>query len=140
MEKCYSTNEEAYNYDTLEEAAEYVFDDPDLHVGTVRSVFEGEPVKRKAGDYFLRWDSGLILEVLTDNAYEECGDFSEGWLDTVSPEQQAELTALVKKEINAWADKYNLHPTFYTVTNTREIKLRLLDKNGDWEVVGGQRN
>lgn len=109
MEKCYSTNEEEYNYDTLEEAAEYVFDDPDLPVGTVRSVFEGEPVKRKAGDYFPRWQSGMILEILTENACDECGDFSEGWLDTVSPEQQAELTALVKKEINAWADKYNLH-------------------------------
>lgn len=47
MEKCYSTNEEEYKYDTLEEAAEYVFDNPDLPVGTVLSVFEGEPVKRK---------------------------------------------------------------------------------------------
>lgn len=140
MEKCYSTNEEEYNYDTLEEAAEYVFDDPDLPVGTVRSVFEGEPVKRKTGDYFQRWDSGPILEILTDNAYEECGDFSEGWLDTVSPEQQTELTALIKNDINAWADKYNLHPTFYTVTNTREIKLRLLDEHGAWEVVGDQRD
>lgn len=137
MEKCYSTNEEEYNYDTLEEAAEYVFDNPDLPVGTVRSVWGGEPVRKKAGDYFPKRYSPII-EILTDNACEECGEFVEGWLSKIKPEQEAELTALVKAAVNEWADKHNLHPTFYAVENTREIKLRLLDEKGAWEIVGDQ--
>lgn len=135
MKKCYSTDEEKYIYDTIEEAVECVFDDPDLPAGTVISIWEGEPVKRKAGDYFPTGD-GLIIEILTDNAYEECGDFAEGWLGKATPEQEAELTALIKQAVNEWADKHNLHPKFYTAENTREIKLRLLDERGAWEVVG----
>ena len=68
-------------------------------------------------------DTESILESIQEDAYSEGGEFSEGYLDDVTTEQEAELEAQLNAVFSAWSDKYNHHPNFYNVGHIEIITL-----------------
>ena len=68
-------------------------------------------------------DAGSVLDGIQEDAYSEGGEFSEGYLDDVTKEQEEELEQRLNEVFAAWVDKYNLHPNFYTVGDIEVIRL-----------------
>lgn len=68
-------------------------------------------------------DVESVLENIQENAYSEGGEFSEGYLDDVTKEQEAELDEQLNAVLSAWMDKYNHHPNFYTLADIKLVKL-----------------
>lgn len=125
-EKYYSTNEEVFDHRDMEDAVREVFDYVGAKAGDERVIFEGMAKKLTAGDF-----APDIVDQLSEAAYCECEEFSEGWLEDLTPDERSDLAARVKATVNAWADDHAKHPQFFTVENVREIKVRLLSDEGD---------
>ena len=68
-------------------------------------------------------DAGSVLESIQENAYSEGGEFSDGYLDDVTKEQEEELERKLNEVFAEWTEKYNLHPNFYTVADIEVIRL-----------------
>jgi hypothetical protein len=130
-EKVYSTNNEDFTYTELNSVVESVFDDPDIIPGQIVTVFEGDSVQYKAGDFAHFWP----IDRLSESAYDSCGDYAENWLHNIPKEQEGDLEDRIKKVVNEWADDYGLHPDFYGVTNIKEIKIELLDTEGNYKII-----
>jgi hypothetical protein len=130
-EKCYSTNNEDFNYTDLDEVIEEAFNDPYAIVGHVVTVFEGDSVKKQAGNFANFWP----IDRLKECVYDECGEYAEDWLDNCTKEQEADLEDRIKEVVNKWADDYGLQPTFYGVKNVKEIKVELLDTEGNYKIL-----
>lgn len=130
MAKWYSANDEDYSHSEIEDAVTEVFDDPEIAVGEVRSVWEGEVTIKKAGEYAPE----DMVTLISDRAYAMCG-YVDGWPMNCTKEQGQELNKMVAEAINTWASIHGLQPTFGTVKDVREIKVRLTSADGAWEYV-----
>jgi hypothetical protein len=111
-DKTYSINEEQY-YD-LSDVLDMLQDDDRLVPGTI--IYEGEQVQRSASDY-LHSPADTIMEQLADAAWDEAGEFAEGWPELPADKKQ-ELGDLIGK----WLDA-NLPVHFWTVRNVRKLEL-----------------
>ena len=68
-------------------------------------------------------DACSVLESIQENAYSEGGEFSDGYLDDVTKEQEEELERKLNEVFSAWSDKYNHHPNFYSVEHIELVTL-----------------
>ena len=130
-ETCYSLNEEYFNHTEIEDAVREAFDYVGAQPGDIRTIYEGTTKEFKAGDFAPRY----MEEMLAEQAYDDGGEYAENWLSGLRPEQKEDLAKRIKEAINAWADDHALHPTFYGVENVREIKVKLLDDDDNFEIV-----
>ena len=121
--KCYSTNNEDFSYNELDDAIRDALDDPEIEVGSVVTVYEGDAARFKAGDF-----TGWNLDNITNAACDE-SEYAEDYLSGITKEQEAELDDMVEAAVNAWADKHGLHPTFYRVKNVKEVQARYVGDN-----------
>lgn len=128
MKKCYSTNNEDFNYDELDDAVQSALDDPSVNVGDVVTVYEGDAVAWKAGDF-----TGFTLDHISNAAYDEGGEYAEDYLSDVSKEQEADLDKRVADVVNQWADDHGLQPNFYQVKNVQELRFVMTSETGDYE-------
>ena len=131
----YSTNEETFNFDSIDEAFCDVFESEDsFNVGDVVTVYSGEAIKNKASDYL----SGNLLEDMQERAYDEAGEFAEDYLIEAGIVEQNELLKELSDAVDKWADKYGFQPKFYGIRNIKEINARILNiETGEYEVIGG---
>lgn len=129
-EKCYSVNNEEFNHSELNDAVAEVFDEVDIAIGSVRTVFEGDAIRWKASD-FGPYD---IIDTLACNAGDNAGEYADDWPE-VTKDQEDELHALVRDVVDKWADDHGLQPNFYHVENVKEIQVKLVSSDGDYEVV-----
>jgi len=67
--KCFSTNNEDFSYDELDDAVRDALYDPEIKVGDVVTVYEGDAVRFKAGDF-----SGWNLDQILNTACDEGGE------------------------------------------------------------------
>ena len=126
MSDVYSTNDEIYSYSDLYECAtDFIdqIDDEDFKVGYVFSISEGVSVPYKASDFAPPHICAEMGERFDDECHE---DYAGEWPEA-NKEQEAELLLNVKKIIDDWADRHDLHPKFYRVKDTREIFIKILD-------------
>ena len=119
----YSINEEEFRYDDLEEAIEMLLDN-ESESGDTIILYSGTAEPYKFSD-FMRRD---VLDDISEHAYEEAGEWAgvDLWPD-VSVDQEAELMTALASVANQWADKHQLQPTFYKVTDIKEIKMIVID-------------
>jgi len=129
MELKYSTDEEIYNYDDLQEAGDRAFDYIGAQTGDTATIYVGEPVKSSASGFV----PSRILEDMSEMAYEECGEHAADWPDYTA-QQEKELVDAIKNAVDLWADKHGKHPSFYNIKNSREITIKLLDDDEYEEV------
>ena len=125
----YSTDEEVFNYEDINDAAEDALFEAE--VGGTATIYVGEREDNKASDFVRD-----IVEDMGERAYDDIGELSIDWLDSTVG-QNRELQAAVEKLVDDWADKYKLHPTFFKVTNIKEITLELTNADtGVFKVHG----
>ena len=129
--KCYSEKGENFNFVSIEDLARQLIDDETVRIGDVVTIHRGDAIKRKAGEYMQRYD----IDEMICNAYDDCGEYAEGWLSGLKKDVISELEDSIKTAVNLWADKHDLHPTFYAVVNTDEVKIKIVDDNGGYEMM-----
>lgn len=56
-----------------------------------------------------------MIEAIQTDAYDEGGEYAENYLDDVTKEQREELEEQLDVVFNAWLEKYDLYPNFYTI-------------------------
>lgn len=131
MEKCYSLNNEEFNYTELEDAIRDKFDDLSIKVGDVVTIYEGDAILWKAGDFA----DGFPLDTLSNHAYDEAGEYADEW-PNCTKEQEADLTQRLKDVVNQWADDHGLQPQFYHVENVKELRFVMTSETGDYVASG----
>lgn len=132
--KVYSDNREDFNYSSIDDAIQSASDTYGCKPGHIITIWEADTVKKYAGDFL-----SYLPEELGERAYDEFGELIDEWPDT-TPEQDSELANTVQSVINAWADKHGLQPTFYGVTNLKEIEICFTSNDGEWEYMEQQES
>ena len=110
-EKCYSYNEEEYHTDysaVLDNFSDH------CEIGDQVEFWQGDIVQGSHERYLNTYQ---IIESMQEQAYEE-SEFSEGYLDEVNKEQQAEL----KKIVVEYLSKITGAPTFFTANNIEKVE------------------
>ena len=110
---CYSTDEELFcGREVSRETAAHIA----LTETEADKVWTAEIIEVTAKHYFQE----DTLDILRDRAYDDMGDYAEGWLDDVTNVQQRELHDAILSTIDAWASKHNHHPRFFDIKNIQE--------------------
>jgi hypothetical protein len=112
-DKCYSTNNEEFNYTEAGEALQALEDDGRLVEGTVYYECDCEPV---AMTRYLKADR--ILDWAGEQIYDEIGEVAEDAFST-NGAAEAELDAL----LSAWASKHITGQYWRCIGKPREIKV-----------------
>lgn len=68
-------------------------------------------------------DAGILFDDIAQQASDEVGEASDGYLDHVTTEQQQELSNKLTEIFNEWASKYKHTPDFYAVENVHVASL-----------------
>lgn len=145
MSYCYSTNEEMFygDYETELEALGAAFDEiADEDEDNNHTVWVGQSVLRKAGDYVDKHDIENLIEAMIEGAHDDCGESAEDWLEppyhnyfakggvlskshdeklAAHKAEQDDLLKRIQEVVNQWADQYGHQPTFYHVHSTKEV-------------------
>lgn len=66
-------------------------------------------------------DVDLIIDNIQEQAWSECGDSADGFLNNVTKEHKEGLENLILD----WFEKHNYKADFYTITNVDEIVLEV---------------
>lgn len=127
----YSTDEETFNYESVDEAVECLIgNDSDIKVGDIVYVQSGESVAVSVKEYIPD-----ILETISDNSYDEMGEFSDGFPDA-SKEVGQEIQTQVEDLVSKLFDKYKLNPSFYRIKNVKFIGVIITNLDGcQFEIV-----
>lgn len=129
-EKCWSHDEETFWAD-FEDVCRMAFDNAGQDA-TVVTIYEADSHQPDASDFLLSTDE--IIERAMENAGERHGEFSEYWLQDVTPEQEKSLEGAFKAAFSKWAAETGHTPRFFSVENVRELKV-CLTGDDDFEIV-----
>ena len=114
---CYSSDEEHYyGSESTREAvlAEYI-DDEDPGDTVYTGVIVPVPIERLLPAAF------HIIERMQEDSFDEVGEeASDGWLEGLSLEAEADLEQRVRAAIIAWMDQWHQHPQFFWVREIQE--------------------
>ena len=103
-------------FDTVEECIKDAKENYDYKVGETITVGITEP-------FVVSVDGSDVLERLEENAYEECGEASERWLDY--PYKDIEkLSKRLTECVNEWLKETNQEPGFYHIHSIRIETIR----------------
>ncbi|AOZ61808.1 hypothetical protein BJ4_185 [Bacillus phage BJ4] len=59
-----------------------------------------------------------------DHAVEQAGEFAESFMSYVKMEQRFELGDMLTKTFHEWMEKHDLGPSFFTIGDVEEIKIK----------------
>lgn len=118
---CYSFNGENFEGDfetkerAIEEAIFYYKDDERdedfIWVGQTKSVSTSVNVDG-------------ILEYLAEEAYDQAGEYAEGYLDNVTVGDQRMLESRMNEVLMSWMNEFKYEPRFFTVINSEKLDIR----------------
>jgi|ERR1035437_1653103 hypothetical protein len=111
LKKCYSLDDETYNYSGIGELIDNCID---LQVGD--TYWEADCKDVVASDYL---NAGDILDQADERLAEDVGEVADSDFSSVSKEAVDELNALLK----AWVEKHVTLRYWTIVGKTRECKL-----------------
>ena len=135
-EKCYSTNDEDFDFSEIEEAAQECWDNSidEYAIGDITTLYEADCIPHKASDF-----APYVSEYMGNRAYDEVGEeCANGW--EFSKEQAESLQKAVNEAIDKWADENNMHPRFYSVGKSRAIRVKFVDEDGGIEILEKEEN
>ena len=133
MKKCYSTNEEDFNHDSVDESVESLLEDTYLRTGETATLWEADALQHPAS-YYVR----EMADDMMERASEEVGEYADGW--DFSREQTKSLQEAVNVAVDEWATANNMRPHFYTVENVVPFTVRFTDDNGGFEILPGEND
>lgn len=72
-------------------------------------------------------DSEIMLDALEEEAFEFCGESSEGWnaYDHKKRDEINELNEQLSSIVSEWMKKYGYEPYFYAVENITQFSLEV---------------
>lgn len=143
MSYCYSHDGETFCGDcatigdALEEARDEYGDDYEV-------IDIGESVKKTIGEYLNARDVETLIESISENAYDTCGDVVNGWLDpskrpaigryATQEEKQkwlddrekwvGSLRGRIEAALEEWANETDQQPRFWHVVNVKEYDIK----------------
>lgn len=70
-------------------------------------------------------DAERVLEQLEEDAYDECGEAAENFLDWnyITDDKIADLQENLQRELDSWLERYKCTPTFYSIENVEKIDV-----------------
>jgi hypothetical protein len=74
------------------------------------------------------------IEGIAERACDEYGESAEGWPQS-TPEQDNELFEQLKEVVDKWADKHNLHPSFYRCHIIAKHLIKVTDSTPYFELI-----
>jgi len=110
--KCYSYDEENFNYQELNDVLDHLAGSDALKVGAV--FWEADAVQSPASYYF---SIQRMLEDMGESAYDDAGEYSENFPD-MKDEEITELESIIKKYLD---DKCT--PNFWRVENVVKVEV-----------------
>ena len=124
-ETCYSYNMEDY-YADLQEVIEDVIGDIEEFPATF-TFGEADSRHHTISDFMM---VDILLEDAQERAYDECGEWTQDWLEGVKEEDKIALAQMIE----SWARISGNQPKFYSVENVRHITVEILNEDGDYEI------
>lgn len=67
-------------------------------------------------------DANDVLEILENEAYENCGEAAEGWVDRTG-DQEEELSEALTECVRKWLKKTGNEPKFWHIDSVRTITI-----------------
>lgn len=128
MKKCYSTNEEDFNHDSVGEAIDSLLDENYLRTGETTTIWEGD-ARQHPASYYL----GDVADMMMEQAADLCGEYADSW--EFSRAQSGSLREVVSAAVDQWATENNMQPHFYTVENVVPLTVRFTDDKGAFEIL-----
>lgn len=127
--KCYSLNEEDFSHQSIEEAVDCLMCNTDEDdIGKVHEIYEADIVKPSISHLL-----PCISESMEERAASQYEEYSEGW--QFSESESNSLQAVVVEAVEKWIKENKKEPTFYGVNNVKSIEVKILNGDGDFEVV-----
>lgn len=116
MKYVYGANDESFSYSEEYEKAEDGFKDAvaELDLEIDESLFYGE-----AKEYIPNICGDSLIDDLQEEAYSECGEWSDGFL-SLSKEKRKSFDEHMNKALIDWLKANDEMPTFYTVANVKD--------------------
>ena len=116
----FDENAEAWyndSHDTIEEC----IDEARKYDDSYDTVYVGENIP-----FVPTVDAELLLDRISEEAYEFAGDFAENWYgyDYNKRGELDELSNELSKVVHAWMKKYGYYPEFWQVTNIEPYPLK----------------
>lgn len=68
-------------------------------------------------------DVDTVLEIMGDRAHDNSSEFSEGWPSEPTQEAKDELDSGLQDLLNAWTEKHDLKPSWYSVRNVEVVNV-----------------
>lgn len=122
MTFAFSTNEEEYRDErdeTREDAVLRCIDEENLEIG--QRCWTAIPKTPDVSRFLPNIDR--MLEEINEQAYEECGECAEDWLDNLPKEKTQDLEQTVHAAILNWMERHNELPSFWTVEQVQEHEV-----------------
>lgn len=73
-------------------------------------------------DFVPRISAEYVLEQISEDAYEECGD-NVGDYPFTNKEDQQKLQEMLDEVLERWMDKTNNYPTFYKIEKVENLSI-----------------
>lgn len=126
--KWYSSDNEIFNYDSIEDAVQALFgNDHTINVGDTIEVFVGDQSPIDEAQYIPN-----IAEHMRDQVYDEFGELS-GDYPNLTAGQESELQTAVEKTVLKFLEENKLLATFYRVENVKPIKVKVTARRNEFE-------
>lgn len=110
----YSTDKEAFHdYDHIMDELR-----DDYESGSKVKIYTGKPERFTHASFV---NGNLIVERFMEQAYDDGGEWAEGYLQDLSDEKVNELESV----IIAWLEKNAKKPNFYRVEDIEEVTVML---------------
>ncbi len=87
----------------------------------------------KRVDFIPTIDEITVIEQLQMDAYEECGEYGETFLDGLCPLDRALLKQKLQAALDEWLKETSLQPNFFTVKDVELIKVA--DHRKRWKQI-----
>lgn len=118
-------NEQYYELEYFEDMILELCEDSETSKNADMEIYKAEKVLRTHASFI---NANSILETISQNAYDEAGEYAESYCDSIdylSSDKVKELEQL----INDFFDKHIGQPNFYTVKNVMKIKYKDINEN-----------
>lgn len=109
-------NDEHWWHDTFDSVEECIADAKENYLIDTGATIAVGTVK----PYVVNIDAETYLESLEEDAYEECGDVAEDWIDYESADQ---LSERLTECVNQWLKETGNEPSFYKIINVRTVEV-----------------
>lgn len=111
-----SENDELWQHDIFNSIDECIIDAKENYLIKVEDTIAIGTVK----PYVVSIDAETYLENLEEDAYEECGDAAEDWIDYESSNQ---LSERLTECVNQWLKETGNEPSFYKIVDVKTIEV-----------------